>query len=115
MVARRDFSEGSKMALRRIDGGRLLLESDAPYFPAAGEELSSPSFIGVTAREVAKIRGGDGGTFCSRRQKMLHSFTGPRRRRGSFYYMYFMYRRRNCETMDMVPPVHISLHWVSVH
>ncbi|KAH3799146.1 hypothetical protein DPMN_152750 [Dreissena polymorpha] len=57
MVARRDFSEGSKMALRRIDGERLLLESDAPYFPAAGEELSSPSFIGVTAREVAKIRG----------------------------------------------------------
>ncbi|KAH3722069.1 hypothetical protein DPMN_065019 [Dreissena polymorpha] len=57
MVARRDFSESSKMSLRRIDGGRLLLESDAPYFPAAGEELSSPSFIGVTAQEVAKIRG----------------------------------------------------------
>ncbi|KAH3892746.1 hypothetical protein DPMN_016874 [Dreissena polymorpha] len=53
----RDFPENSKIALRRIDGGRLLLESDAPYFPTAGEELSSPSFIGVTAQEVAKIRG----------------------------------------------------------
>ncbi|KAH3735277.1 putative deoxyribonuclease TATDN2 [Dreissena polymorpha] len=57
MVTRRDFSEKSNMALRRIDGGRLLLESDAPYFPAAGEELPSPSIIGVTAQEVAKIRG----------------------------------------------------------
>ncbi|KAH3782070.1 hypothetical protein DPMN_159981 [Dreissena polymorpha] len=57
MVARRDFSENNKMALRRIDGGRLLLETDALYFPAAGEELSSPSFIRVTAQEVAKIRG----------------------------------------------------------
>ncbi|KAH3773240.1 hypothetical protein DPMN_174598 [Dreissena polymorpha] len=57
MVTRRDFQVESITALRRIDGDRLLLETDAPNFPAANQELSSPSCIGATAREVAKIRG----------------------------------------------------------
>ncbi|KAH3774586.1 hypothetical protein DPMN_175968 [Dreissena polymorpha] len=48
---------GSITVLRRIDGKRLLLETDAPYFAASNQELSSPSCIGVTAREVTKIRG----------------------------------------------------------
>ncbi|KAH3849491.1 hypothetical protein DPMN_091894 [Dreissena polymorpha] len=57
METRRDFQVESITALRRIDGEQLLLETDVPNYPAANQELLSPSCIGVTAREVAKIRG----------------------------------------------------------
>lgn len=59
MVTRSNFRADSKQALGRIDASRILLETDAPYFPAAREEISSPSYIGVTAREVARVRGCD--------------------------------------------------------
>lgn len=57
MVSRNNFGPDSRLAVRRLDATRILLETDAPYFPAAGKELSSLAYIGVTAREVAKVRG----------------------------------------------------------
>ncbi|XP_053406567.1 putative deoxyribonuclease TATDN2 [Mercenaria mercenaria] len=57
MVQRADFKADSRSTLRRTDSSRLL-ESDAPYFKYDNEqEWSSPSFIGLTAQEVARVRG----------------------------------------------------------
>ncbi|XP_045202307.2 putative deoxyribonuclease TATDN2 [Mercenaria mercenaria] len=44
--------------IRHVDPGRILLETDAPYFPVPGAALrrSTPAALGYTAAEVAKIR-----------------------------------------------------------
>ena len=51
------FNEEQKEALRMLPSERLLLETDAPYFPLHGYSLSSPTFLGMTAQLVADIRG----------------------------------------------------------
>ncbi len=43
--------------LRAVTDDRLLLESDAPYFPLTERgHYSTPALIGMTANEVAQIR-----------------------------------------------------------
>lgn len=54
MVSR--FRTHQKEALCRVPTDRLLLETDAPYFPAAGYPLSAPIFLKVVATDVAKVR-----------------------------------------------------------
>ncbi|XP_053389778.1 uncharacterized metal-dependent hydrolase YcfH-like [Mercenaria mercenaria] len=50
------FNPEQVAALRSIDENRLLLESDAPYFPSMGSEVSSPSQIFAAAKSVATHR-----------------------------------------------------------
>lgn len=46
-------------AVRELPEGRLLLETDAPYFHVGRNWHSTPSVIGTAAKELARIRGGD--------------------------------------------------------
>ncbi|XP_053389031.1 putative deoxyribonuclease TATDN2 [Mercenaria mercenaria] len=46
-------------AVKQMEEGRLLLETDAPYFHFFGHRRSTPALIGMVANEVAKIRGVD--------------------------------------------------------
>lgn len=52
------FTEDQSEALRSLDEGRLLLETDAPYFPPQGQRFSSPaqlySVASVLARKLNK-------------------------------------------------------------
>lgn len=58
LMVKRNFPADSRAALQRLHSSRLLLESDAPYFKCDHRERwSSPAFIGLTAQEVAKVRG----------------------------------------------------------
>ena len=50
------FSRHQREALCKIDENRLLLESDAPYFPIEGETVSSPSQLYVLAETMAAHR-----------------------------------------------------------
>ena len=50
------FSRHQREALCKIDENRLLLESDAPYFPIEGETVSSPSQLYVLAETMTAHR-----------------------------------------------------------
>lgn len=51
------FDKNQKAGLRAVTDDRLLIESDAPYFPFTGTgHYSTPALIGMTANEVAQIR-----------------------------------------------------------
>ena len=50
------FNRHQREALCKIDENRLLLESDAPYFPIEGETVSSPSQLYVLAETMAAHR-----------------------------------------------------------
>jgi TatD DNase family protein len=52
----RDFNEDQLAAVKEMDEDRLMLETDAPYFHFHGFRNSTPSFIGMVAELVAKIR-----------------------------------------------------------
>ena len=52
------FDEEQKAALREVAADKLLLETDAPYFPVPGQSASAPNHLGATAGVVVKIRGG---------------------------------------------------------
>jgi TatD DNase family protein len=74
MVSKEDFGEGARIALQRIEEKKLLLESDAPYFPHGHQyRWSSPSFIGMTATAVARVRG------CSKEQILRTTVENARR------------------------------------
>ena len=47
------FNQHQIAALCKIDENRLMLESDAPYFPIEGETVSSPSQLYVLAETMA--------------------------------------------------------------
>ncbi|MEW8545084.1 MAG: TatD family hydrolase [Candidatus Thiodiazotropha sp.] len=53
------FSEEQARAARGLHEGRLLIETDAPYFPFGRSRHSSPAVIGMIAVDLAKIRGVD--------------------------------------------------------
>ena len=53
----RQFDEDQVAALCSLEEGRLLLETDAPYFPIPGNEVSSPSQLWFAAAAVANHRG----------------------------------------------------------
>ncbi|KAH3798946.1 hypothetical protein DPMN_152550 [Dreissena polymorpha] len=53
----RTFSPDQIAALQNVEDSRLLLETDAPYFPAPGSRVSSPSQISTVAEAVAALRG----------------------------------------------------------
>ena len=44
-------------AVRELHEGRLLIETDAPYFRYGRSRNSSPAVIGMTAAELARVRG----------------------------------------------------------
>ena len=46
-------------AIRTMDSERILLETDAPYFPAGPLPNSTPDFVGISARAVGEFRGED--------------------------------------------------------
>ena len=50
------FNRHQREALCKIDENRLLLQSDAPYFPIEGETVSSPSQLYVLAETMAAHR-----------------------------------------------------------
>lgn len=50
------FDRDQIKALCEIDENRLLLESDAPYFPIEGQRVSSPSQLYVLAETIAEHR-----------------------------------------------------------
>lgn len=52
-----DFSEDQIAAVRELHEGRLLIETDAPYFWYGTIRHSTPAVIGMTAAKLAKIRG----------------------------------------------------------
>ena len=53
------FDRSQQEALRSVPDDRLLLESDAPYFPWPGHTRSTPSYLGRLAHEVAQVRSVD--------------------------------------------------------
>ena len=55
----RDFNDEQIAAVKEMDEDRLMLETDAPYFHFTGFKDSTPSFIGMVAALVARIRGVD--------------------------------------------------------
>ncbi|XP_052783287.1 D-aminoacyl-tRNA deacylase-like [Mya arenaria] len=50
------FNADQIEALRAVPRHRLLLETDAPYFPLEGRDFSSPSILRYTAEAVASLR-----------------------------------------------------------
>jgi TatD DNase family protein len=54
----RSFGPEQIEALQAVPDDRLVIETDAPYFPVAGWKDSAPSQIGFTAGSVAERRGG---------------------------------------------------------
>ncbi|KAK3108251.1 hypothetical protein FSP39_005212 [Pinctada imbricata] len=52
-AAVRRFDEEQKSGLRAIPRNRLLLETDAPYFPVGNVPYSTPAYLGDTAAFVA--------------------------------------------------------------
>ena len=55
-----NFDSSQQDALREVPDNRLLLESDAPYFPWPGHSHSSPSYIGQLAHAMAQVCSVDG-------------------------------------------------------
>jgi TatD DNase family protein len=53
----RSFNRSQREALLNIDQGRLLLETDAPYFKPHGRKCSAPSLVGMAAEAIAEVRG----------------------------------------------------------
>ncbi|KAL8596017.1 hypothetical protein ACOMHN_018329 [Nucella lapillus] len=53
----RSFGPDQQQALRELEGGRVLLETDAPYFQAAKKKWSSPSQLWDIAEAVAHVLG----------------------------------------------------------
>ncbi|KAH3733986.1 hypothetical protein DPMN_040425 [Dreissena polymorpha] len=53
----RTFSPDQIAALQNVEDSRLLLETDASYFPAPGSGLLSPSQISTVAEAMAALRG----------------------------------------------------------
>ena len=53
------FTGDCARAVRKLHVGRLLIETDAPYFHCRGSRHSTPAVIGMTAAELGKIRGVD--------------------------------------------------------
>lgn len=51
------FRQDQIEALRLVEETRLLLESDAPYFPSMGTQKSSPGQLFTVAKAVAEYRG----------------------------------------------------------
>ncbi|KAL8592308.1 hypothetical protein ACOMHN_036942 [Nucella lapillus] len=51
------FGQDQQQALRELKGGRVLLETDAPYFQAAKKKWSSPSQLWDIAEAMAHVRG----------------------------------------------------------
>lgn len=52
----RTFNDSQIAALCSIEESRLLLESDAPYFPVKGSRVSSPSQLFIAAEAMATHR-----------------------------------------------------------
>ena len=52
----RSFDQHQIAALCKLEENRLLLESDAPYFPVEGSRVSSPSQLYVLAEAMAAHR-----------------------------------------------------------
>ena len=50
------FNNEQKEALRTLEVDRLLIETDAPYFSGEGRSISTPAFVGTSARCVCTIR-----------------------------------------------------------
>ena len=46
-------------AVRKLHEGRLLIETDTPYFHFRGSRHSTPAVIGITAAELGRIHGVD--------------------------------------------------------
>jgi len=53
----RKFSASQVQALKLVEENKLLLESDAPYFPKAHGRVSTPGGLYQVARTVANLRG----------------------------------------------------------
>ena len=53
------FTGDCARAVRKLHVGRLLIETDAPYFHCRGSRHSTPAIIGMTAAELGRIRGVD--------------------------------------------------------
>ena len=51
------FTEDQVAALRHLEEDRLLLETDAPYFPPVGTEIAAPCHLWSAAAAVAAHRG----------------------------------------------------------
>jgi Tat protein secretion system quality control protein TatD with DNase activity len=47
------------MGVQEVPCDRLLIETDSPYFPCGGSQISTPASIVFAAEEVARIRGND--------------------------------------------------------
>ena len=52
-----NFNEEQIAAVRGLHEGRLLVETDAPYFRYGDDRHSTPAVIGMTAAKLAKVRG----------------------------------------------------------
>ena len=52
-----NFNEEQIAAVRGLHEGRLLVETDAPYFRYGDDRHSTPTVIGMTAAKLAKVRG----------------------------------------------------------
>ena len=52
-----DFSEAQQEALRSVPMTRLVVETDAPYFPRKMEGMSSPTQLLDAIELVARVRG----------------------------------------------------------
>ena len=52
-AAVRNFDPRQLEGLRAIPQARLLLESDAPYFPLGRNRISTPAYLGETAADIA--------------------------------------------------------------
>ena len=53
------FTGHCARVVRKLHVGRLLIETDAPYFHCRGSRHSTPAIIGMTAAELGRIRGVD--------------------------------------------------------
>ncbi|XP_038064965.1 uncharacterized metal-dependent hydrolase YcfH-like [Patiria miniata] len=51
------FNSQQRAALKSVPRNKLLLETDAPYFPPVGKKLNAPSLLDYTAESVATILG----------------------------------------------------------
>jgi TatD DNase family protein len=56
-VSGEKFGDAERKAVRLVRKERSLVETDAPYFAPKGTKCSTPGCIGITVKEVARIRG----------------------------------------------------------
>ena len=53
------FTSDCARAVRKLHEGRLLIETDTPYFHFRGSRYNTLAVIGMTAAELGRIRGVD--------------------------------------------------------